>query len=94
MDLFGKKKIRALETILNNTIQSNIALEKISKTLTCLNELIIEDNEKLKNENENLKEEIYKLTEIKNDLQYKLDACIKLENVKKSKKSSKKKSKK
>ena len=87
MDLFGKKKIRALETILNNTIQSNIALEKISKTLTCLNQLIIEDNEKLK-------DEIYKLTEIKNDLQYKLDAYIKLENVKKSKKSSKKKSKK
>lgn len=94
MDLFGKKKIKSLESILNNTIQSNIALEKISKTLTCLNELIIEDNEKLKNENENLKDEIYKLTEIKNDLQCKLDAYIKLENVKKSKKSSKKKSKK
>lgn len=81
MDLFGKKKIKMLQETLNNTIQSNIALEKISKTLTCLNELIIADNESLKKENDELKELV-------NCLQ------MELQSYKKPKKEKKAKSKK
>lgn len=87
MDLFGKKKIKMLQETLNNSIQSNIALEKISKTLTCLNELIIADNESLKKENDELKE-------LNAYLQKKLDECVKLEKSKKEKKSKSKKVKK
>lgn len=83
MDLFGKKKIKMLQETLNNTIQSNIALEKISKTLTCLNELIIADNESLKKENDELKELI-------NCLQMELQSY----KAPKSKKEKKAKSKK
>lgn len=84
MDLFGKKKIKMLQETLNNTIQSNIALEKISKTLTCLNELIIADNESLKRENDELKElnQFYKMFYVPKD------------EIEKSKKEKKVKSKK
>ncbi len=84
MDLFGKKKIKMLQETLNNTIQSNIALEKISKTLTCLNELIIADNESLKKENDELKElnQFYKMFYVPKD------------EIEKSKKEKKAKSKK
>lgn len=84
MDLFGKKKIKMLQETLNNTIQSNIALEKISKTLTCLNELIIADNESLKKENDELKElnQFYKMFYVPKD------------EIEKSKKEKKVKSKK
>lgn len=84
MDLFGKKKIKMLQETLNNTIQSNIALEKISKTLTCLNELIIADNESLKRENDELKElnQFYKMFYVPKD------------EIEKSKKEKKAKSKK
>lgn len=81
MDLFGKKKIKMLQETLNNTIQSNIALEKISKSLTCLNELIIADNEDLKKEN-------YELKEFINCLQ------MELQSYKEPKKEKKLKSKK
>lgn len=86
MDLFGKKKIKMLQETLNNTIQSNIALEKISKTLTCLNELIIADNESLKKENDELKELI-------NCLQMELQS-YKEPKPKKEKKAKSKKAKK
>lgn len=83
MDLFGKKKIKMLQETLNNTIQSNIALEKISKTLTCLNELIIADNESLKKENDELKELI-------NCLQMELQSYKALKPKKEKKAKSKK----
>lgn len=83
MDLFGKKKIKMLQETLNNTIQSNIALEKISKTLTCLNELIIADNESLKKENDELKELI-------NCLQMELESYKKPKSKKEKKVKSKK----
>ena len=79
MDLFGKKKIKVLQEKLNESIQSTIELEKSIKTLTCINELILNDNEVLKKENDNLKE----LTAY---LQNKLDARIKLDKSKKAKK--------
>ena len=87
MDLFGKKKIKMLQETLNNSIQSNIALEKISKTLTCLNELIIADNETLRKENDELKE-------LNAYLQKKVDEYVKLEKPKKEKKAKSKKVKK
>ena len=85
MDLFGKKKIKELQEKLNESIQSTIELEKTIKTLTCINELILADNEQLKAENKDI-----------NDLNsYLQDRLNEILNTKKPKKEKKiKKSKK
>lgn len=84
MDLFGKKKIKELQEKLNESIQSTIELEKAIKTLTCINELILADNEHLKAENKDI-------NDLNSYLQDRLNEILNSEKPKKEKKIKKSK---
>lgn len=84
MDLFGKKKIKELQEKLNESIQSTIELEQTIKTLTCINELILADNEHLKAENKDI-------NDLNSYLQDRLNEIINSEKPKKEKKIKKSK---
>lgn len=88
MDLFGKKKIKELQEKLNESIQSTLELEKTIKILTCINELLLADNEHLKAENKDI-------NDLNSYLQDRLNEILntkkpeKEKKIKKSKKSKK-----
>ena len=84
MDLFGKKKIKELQEKLNESIQSTIELEKTIKTLTCINELILADNEHLKAENKDI-------NDLNSYLQDRLNEILNTKKLKKEKKIKKSK---
>ena len=84
MDLFGKKKIKELQEKLNESIQSTIELEKTIKTLTCINELILADNEHLKAENKDI-------NDLNSYLQDRLNEFLNTKKPKKEKKIKKSK---